>query len=379
MDAENSIFVSAGDPSADFPGKSLIDELLRVNPDLTVFGLGGPLMQAAGLEPLVDHGKLAVMGFWEVLPKLLFFRRLLKKAADEIATKRPRAVVLLDYPGFNLRLAAKIKHLGIPIIYYISPQVWAWGRRRITDIKCLVDLMLVIFPFEADFYREHDVTVNFVGHPIVDRFKDFPSRSQCRVDLGIDDAQTLIGLLPGSREQEVKRMLPVMLEAAVMMAAGHPDYVFRVGGVDSLDRSLYTDIPGSSSIPILFGQTHSLMRAADFIIASSGTATLETAYFATPLLILYKTGFFTYQIARRVVTLDTIGIPNIVAGKKIVPELIQAQATSRKISKTAMEILEDRGEYQRMVRELEHVRDILGGGDVARRAVAAIQEVVPLC
>jgi lipid-A-disaccharide synthase len=163
MSVKDSIFISAGDPSADFPGKNLIDEIVRACPNYEMFGLGGPLMQKSGLTPLVDHTELALLGFWEVVPKYFFFRNLLQRSARLIREKKPKAVILIDYPGFNLRLAARVKHLGIPIIYYISPQVWAWGKRRIKKIRRLIDLMMVIFPFEEDFYKQHGLKVQFTG------------------------------------------------------------------------------------------------------------------------------------------------------------------------------------------------------------------------
>jgi len=379
MDNKKSIFISAGDPSADFPGKNLIDELRRLCPDLDFFGLGGPLMQNSGLEALVDHEELAVMGFWEILPKLFFFRRLLQQAADEIARRRPQAIILIDYPGFNLRLAEKIKPLGIPIIYYISPQVWAWGKRRVHDIKRLIDQMLVIFPFEESFYHERGIKARFTGHPIVDRYRDTPDKKACRKAVSVDADRKLIALLPGSRLQEVKRMLPTMIEAASLIRDKLDNADFLVAGVNNIDTQLYSDIIGEKGISVIKGSTPEIINGADLVIASSGTATIETAYFITPMVVIYKTGFFTYQIARHLVKLEFIGMVNIVAGRRAVPELIQNDATPHRIASHALEIIGNRDLYDKMVHDLTSVRDKLGSGEAGRRAAEAIREAVRLC
>lgn len=378
MTGNDSIFISAGDPSADLPGRNLIDEISRLCPDIEIIGLGGPQMQAAGLSSLADHRDLAVLGFWEVLPKFLYFRRLMNKAIGIITERRPRAIILIDYPGFNLRLARKVKPLGIPVIYYISPQVWAWGGRRISAIRETVDRMLVIFPFEEKFYREHGIEAEFVGHPIVDRFQSIPDKVTCRAKIGIS-GDPLIALLPGSRLQEVKRMLPVMAEAAEIIREKSNSAAFVVAGVSNIGEGIYKSIIDRRNIEVRFGETPEIINGADFVIASSGTATIETAYFATPMVVVYKTGFMTYQIARRLIKLDAIGMVNIVAGRKIVPELIQGKANGQMIARHTLDILNDRKRYDRMTADLTEVRDKLGAGEAARRAVEAIRKAASLC
>jgi lipid-A-disaccharide synthase len=378
MTGSESIFISAGDPSADLPGKNLIDEILRLCPGFDVVGLGGPQMQDAGLSPLADHRDLAVLGFWEIIPKFRFFRKLMKKAVTIISERRPRAVILIDYPGFNLRLARRIRPLGIPIIYYISPQVWAWGGRRISAIRETIDRMLVIFPFEEAFYRGHGIEARFVGHPLVDRFQSIPDKEACRRKIQIS-GDPLIALLPGSRLQEVKRMLPAMADAAGIIKNAMDAAAFVVAGVTDIGEDVYKGIIGRREIDVRFGETPEIINGADFVIASSGTATIETAYFATPMVVVYKTGFLTYQIARRMITLDAIGMVNIVAGRKIVPELIQREATGRAIARQALDILTDRARYDKMAADLMDVRDRLGPGDAARRAAEAVGKAARLC
>jgi len=379
MESKSSIFISAGDPSADFPGKNLIAEISARCPDVDIFGLGGPLMQEAGMNPLADYRKLAVLGFWEVIPQYLFFRRLMKKCIEEIKQRRPRLIILLDYPGFNLRLARRVKALGIPIVYYISPQVWAWGKKRVEQISELIDLILVIFPFEEEFYRLKGIEARFVGHPLVDRYGEIPGRDICRKHLEIPENRRLIALLPGSRTQEVKRMLPAMLEAVDGLRRRLDNYDFIIGSVDNVDTRLYKNIVGERQIEIISGVTPQLMRAADLVITSSGTATIETAFFETPMVIIYKTGWLTYQIARRLIELDMIGMVNIVAGKKIVPELIQADASPEKLSETVASILLDENKYQIIKAELKTVCEKLGRGETGQRTLDAIMERVPLC
>jgi lipid-A-disaccharide synthase len=379
MGSQGSIFISAGDPSADFPGQNLISELTALCPGLELFGFGGPMMQQAGLTPLADHKQMAVLGFWEIVPRARFFYRLLNRAASEIRTRRPKAIILLDYPGFNLRLAAKVKPLGIPIIYYISPQVWAWGKRRLSTIRKLVDRMLVIFPFEESFFRNHGINATFVGHPLVDRFAMFPDKPACRATLNISNDQILIALLPGSREQEVSRMLPVMMQASELIKSRIPKAAFIVAGVDNIDAAFYGRILGDRTLPVRWGQSPEIMNGSDFVIAASGTATVETAYFGTPMVIIYKTGWLTYQIAKRLVDLEFIGMVNLIAGRQVVPELIQNDAGAETIAAAVVEILTDEGRHRRMVDDLAEVRASLGTGGAGRRAAETIREAAALC
>jgi len=379
MNVNPCICIVAGDPSADFPGKNLISEITRACPEMKLFGLGGPQMQEAGLEALADYRELAVLGFWEVLPRFFFFRRLLARMADMIEKRKPRAVILIDYPGFNLRLAKRIKRLGIPIIYYISPQVWAWGKGRIAQIKRLIDLMLVIFPFEKEFYQQHGVAVEFTGHPIHDRYQNIPDKQSCRRQLHLSDEKKTIALLPGSRTQEVKRMLPEMIRAIDRIKSRIPQTEFIIAGVENIAKDIYDSIIGDSTIPVLIGETPELLSGCDFVITSSGTATIEAAYFTNPMVIIYRTGFLTYHIAKRLVTLDAIGMVNIVAGKHIVPELIQHDAGAEAIAYYTCEILENPDMYDRIVNDLENVKTRLYCGGSGRQAFDAIHEMVGLC
>ena len=379
MESKKSIFISAGDPSADFPGKNLIAEIAKRCNDIEIFGLGGPLMQDVGLKPMADYRKLAVLGFWEIVPQFFYFRQLMNQCVAEIKKRQPRVIILLDYPGFNLRLARKVKSLGIPIVYYISPQVWAWGKKRVDHIRDLIDLMLVIFPFEEEFYHLKGIEARFVGHPLVDRYGEIPSQDICRKRLEVAENKRLIAILPGSRTQEVKRMLPAMVAATDKLNRNLPDYQYIIGAVQNVDQGLYKNIVGERKIDIVIGVTPCLMRAADLVITSSGTATIETAFFETPMVVIYKTGWLTYQIARQLIELDMIGMVNIVAGKKIVPELIQNEASPGNLAETVASILTDDKQYQDIKIELKKVCEKLGRGETGQRTLDAIMERVPLC
>ncbi len=377
METKRSICICAGDPSADFYGSELIKEAKRVCGETEVFGLGGPHMQKSGLYAMADHRALAVLGFWEVVPKYFYFRSLMMRMVSEIERRMPKAVILIDYPGFNLRLAERIKHLGIPIVYYISPQVWAWGKGRVAKIKELVDLMLVIFPFEEQFYLDHGVNAKFTGHPIVDRYESITDKSKCRESL--DFHETTIALLPGSRIQEVKRMLPAMIDSAKRIKSKSPETWFVIAGVENVPLSIYHDIIGNENIPVIIGRTPEIMNGADLVITSSGTATIETAFFTTPMIVIYKTGALTYQIAKRLVKLDAIGMVNIVAGQKIVPEFIQGEASGENISEEALGIIGNKARYAQMVMDLGTVRNKLGDGHAAARAFLEMNKAIDIC
>lgn len=363
------VFISAGDPSGDIAGSHLITKLAEADSRLAFIGLGGHRMRAAGQGQLIDGDALAVLGFWEVARKYFFFKRLMNDTIDLIKRERPRAVILIDYPGFNLRLAERVKPLGIPIIYYISPQIWAWGGKRINQIKRLVDMMLVILPFETDMYDSAGVPNRFVGHYLLD------DMDPAFIKAPYDDRSDLIVLMPGSRPQEVHRMLPTLLDAADSIARTG-SYRFVVAGVQgNID---YASYPGrrESGIEVVVGKTRELVAQSRLVITSSGTATLETGIIGRPMIILYKTGLLTYLIARRLVKIDHIGLINIAAGEKIVPELIQGDATAGRITAQATRFLNDKDLSKGVVGKLNATVDRLGGPGAAERAADAIRELV---
>jgi lipid-A-disaccharide synthase len=363
------IFICAGDPSGDIAGSHLLKQLIKINSACRFFGLGGRRMAALGQEQFVSGEKLAVIGFWEVAKKYNFFKNLLDKTAVEIENCRPKAIILIDYPGFNLRLAQKIRPLGITIIYYVSPQIWAWGGKRIKTIRNLVDMMLLILPFEKEIYDKADVKNQFVGHYLLD---DIPAEL---IRSPYDIGSNLISLLPGSRPQEIEKMLPVLLETARRLHA-EKKYRFVVAAVEgNFNYKKYfanIDFP----VEIHFGKTRELIAQSRLIITSSGTATLETGIIGRPMVVIYKTGTITYLIARSLVKLEMIALINISAGKKIVPELIQSSATPINIAREAKKILDNPHLAMDIVRQLNQTTDVLGDPGAGKRAAAAVWEFI---
>jgi lipid-A-disaccharide synthase len=367
--APTTLFLSAGDPSGDNAAGRLAAALKKHLPDLDLFGLGGEKLRYHGQHQLADSSDLAVLGFWEVARRFRFFQRLLARCADEIKRRRPAAVILVDYPGFNLRLAKKIKPLGIPVIYYISPQVWAWGQRRVGTIKNLVDLMLVILPFEVEFYRRHGMEAHFVGHYLLD---DIPQQYQ-RSPLPTRQPSSLC-LLPGSRPQEIERILPPMLETARRFNRLYGTRAVIAGMKGRFDyEPLVRDYAGDD-IMVSFEDSRRIIYESSLVLTASGTATLETAVIGRPMVVVYKTGFVTYQIARRLIRLDNIALVNLVLNERVVPELIQHQVTPENILPLLSRCYEDRPYVQRVKARLDTVPDLLGGTGASERAAQLIAE-----
>lgn len=361
-----SLFVSAGDPSGDNAVSRVITVIKARRPNLTLFGLGGARLRFLGQEQLADSSDLAVLGFWEVARRYFFFRDLMKRTVAEITRRKPSAILLVDYPGFNLRLAARIRHLGVPVIYYISPQVWAWGGKRISQMRENIDLMLSILPFEKEFFDKAGLSCNMVGHYLLDDIPaEFISSDLPRVNR--------IALLPGSRKQEVARMLAPMLEAARLMNVSNGSKAV-VAGVEGLyDYESAMRSYSSDSIRIVYNDSRRVVYESDLVICASGTATLECGIIGRPMVIIYKTGFLTYQIAKRLVTLDSIGLVNLVLGEKTVPELIQHEATAAAIANTLARYADDGAYQQQVVERLRTVPDLLGGAGSSERAAKLIE------
>jgi len=358
-------FISAGDPSADNATVRLINALRELLPDSRFMGLGGPRMNAAGQEQLASPRDLAVLGFWEVARKYGYFRRLMHRCVDEIASRRPAAVVLVDYPGFNLRLAARIRQLGIPIIYYISSQVWAWGHRRVKQIRNLVDLMLLILPFEEPFYEASGVSCRYVGHYLLEDIPESLINSTPPTEAGL-------AVLPGSREQEVVRMLPTMARAAERWCrtSGGKAVIAGITGLVDYD-SLLSGID-RSRLEIVFDHPRDVVSQAALALVASGTATLETGIINRPMVVVYKTGWLTFQIARRLVKLDTIALVNLVLGQKVAPELIQHQAVPERIAGQLNRLWNDNSAYESCREAFGRLPEILKGTGASRRAASEI-------
>ncbi|WP_408967408.1 lipid-A-disaccharide synthase [Oryzomonas sp.] len=373
------IMIVAGEASADIYGADLVREALRLDPLLHFFGIGGARMREAGVETLVDSADMAVVGLVEVLKHFDVISGAFLKLKRILSADRPDLLILIDYPGFNLRLAKAARKAGVKVLYYISPQIWAWRQGRVREIARLVDHMAVILPFEASFYKHAGVQVSFVGHPMIDLVKVAGERDDMAAGFGLDPGRKIVGLFPGSRRNEIERLLPVITEAAVLLKKRFPDIQFVLPLASTLRDDDVTMLLTTAGLDVVISREriHDLIRACDAVISVSGTVTLEIALVGTPMVIIYKLSPLTYQLAKRLVKVDNIGLCNIVAGETVVRELIQEEANPVMIADEIGSILTDAG-YAGAIREkLAAVRGRLGGGgasaNVARLILATME------
>ena len=372
------LLLSCGEASGDLYAGALTRELLTLDPALTISGLGGPRFAAAGGRLVDDYREISVTGLTEWIPKLprlLAARRRLVAAAQ---AERPDALVLIDFSGFNFRLAPAIKRLGVPVIYYISPQIWASRPGRLATIRAIADRVLVIFPFEAAIYVDGGVPVEFVGHPLVDLAKPSTTREAFLGGLGLTPSAPTVAILPGSRPNEVSRILPDLVAAARLIRRDVPAAQFVVARAPHLDDRLFDAVrPGDAGAPfaLVEGDTDTVLASADVALTASGTATVQAALHDTPMVVVYRMAPLSYQLARRVVTLDTIGMVNLIAGDTIAPELVQDAFTPEAVAREAISMLTDRDRAARIRAGLANVRARLGGPGASRRAAQAILRI----
>lgn len=375
MDLLTRILMVAGEASGDLHGSDVVREIRRHGAEVEVCGIGGVRMAEEGVRLIRRVEDMAFMGFSEVVRHLPSIWGVLHEIEEVLDRARPDLVILIDYPGFNLRVARMAKERGIPVLYYIAPQVWAWGASRIPKIAERVTRMAVILPFEVPIYQRFGLDVTFVGHPLLDRVRTRCSRDAFFEVHGLRADQPLIGLLPGSRRQEVDRLLPVMSAAVRRMEKDVPGLQVVIGAAESLPVGL---IEGSvqRAEMVVRGETYELMAYADLLLVASGTATLEAAILGTPMVVLYKMAWMSYLIGKCVVHIPNIGLANIVAGRRIVPELIQRDARPEKVAATALEILQDPERNQRMRDGLAQTRRKLGESGAARRTAEMALEML---
>jgi lipid-A-disaccharide synthase len=364
------LLVVAGEASGDLHGARLLTELRRRVPDLAPFGLGGDEMRAAGLAPVAHSSEISVVGITEVLKILPRAREVFADLLREVDRRRPALAVLIDFPDFNLRLAKELKRRGLTVLYYISPQVWAWRRGRIKTIARLVDRMLVLFPFEVDFYRDHDVDVVHVGHPLVDEVPVLPQAWDLDPSTG---GPFRVALLPGSRVSEVEALLPTLLEAVRRLAAQLPIEV-RIIRAPTIAPELIDEAVELAGLPVEIVAEERFAAIADSHLAlcASGTATLEVGLLGTPMIMVYRLATWTYALARLLVRLPNVSLVNLVLGRRVVPELIQGDANPERIAAEAARVLTDAAERGRMRAALAEVRGRLGEGGASRRAAAEV-------
>lgn len=373
------LLLSCGEASGDLYAGALTRELLAIDSGIRIAGLGGPQFAAAGGQLVDDYRDLAVTGLTEWIPKLPRLLRARRRLVQAAHTDRPDVLILIDFSGFNLRLAPPIKRLGVPIIYYISPQIWASRAGRLATIRAVADRMLVIFPFEEALYKRAGVPVEFVGHPLIDLARPSAAREAFLIDLGLSSSAPTVAILPGSRPDEVSRILPDLAAAAGRIRRDVPGAQFVVARAPQLQDALFDVVRSAESgagFTIVEGDTDTVLASADVAVMASGTATVQSALHDTPMVIVYRMSPLSYRLARRVVKLDTIGMVNLIAGEKIVPELVQDAFTPDAVAREAISMLTDRERVARVRQGLARVRERLGGPGASRRAAEAIMRVV---
>lgn len=373
-------FLIAGEASGDLHGSNLVRELKLQDPQAQFRFFGGDLMAAqAGVPPVKHYSEMAFMGFVRVLMNLRKIGRNMEQCKADIVDFKPDVVILIDFAGFNLRIAEFAKSLGLKTVFYISPKIWAWKQNRIKKIKKYIDKMLTILPFETEFYARFDFPVEYVGNPILDAIEEFRSGDNqteadfCKANNLTD--KPIIGLLAGSRKQEVDFMLPVMIEVSRQF----PEYQFVISGAPGLDRDYYTKVIGADcNIPIVFGQTYNLLKFSRAALVTSGTATLETALFGVPEAVLYRISApdFLYRIGRKLLKVKWISLANLIVGREIIRELVQMDCNPRTIADELRKILDDKqydAEFQRNYAEL---RQRMGSAGASQRAAQAVIKFV---
>lgn len=365
-----TIMIVAGEASGDMHGANLVREMLNLDPMLNFYGIGGTRLQKEGVELLANASDMAVVGLTEVVSKLGSILKIMKMMKRSLDERRPDLVILIDYPDFNLSLAKAAQKRGIKVFYYISPQVWAWRKSRIGQIKKTVSKMAVILPFEVETYRERGFEVNYVGHPLLDMVKLNYSKQESRKKFGLSEEKITIGILPGSRTSEVRMLMPELLRAAQILKREMPDLQFVLPLADTLEEASVTEIISGFNVDVkvVSGHTYDVISCADLALVASGTATLETALLGVPMIIVYKISLLSYFIGRVFVHVKNIGLVNIIAGKTIAPELIQGDARGMRIAAEALSILNNGERRQKMIKELESIRARLGEPGAARRA-----------
>ena len=361
------VMIVAGEASGDQHGAKLVREMRRADPDIFFCGIGGKDLAAAGVRTIVDAATLTVVGITEVVSKLPVIYRSMQVAKKLLQSLKPDLLILIDFPDFNLRVAEAAKKQGIRVLYYISPQIWAWRQGRVKKIGKLVDHMAVILPFEADFYEAHDIPVTFVGHPLLD---DNTDHEEYQLETG-SEAQSVIGLLPGSREVEIRRLLPVMLEAADSIRQRDPRLKFIVSVAPTVDREVLGAIVNGrqldNSVSFTTEPVSRIFPRCRIVVAASGTVTLQAAISGTPMVIIYKVSPISFWLGRALIRVDHIGLINLIAGRRLVPELVQHQVSAEGITDQVFNLLADQTHLFQLKEDLMAATKILGGSGASKR------------
>jgi len=365
------VFILAGEASGDVKGGGLVEAALRLSPDVRFWGVGGRRMRAAGVDILIDSEELSVNGVVEVIAHARSIWYIYRRLREALAARKPDLVVLIDFPDFNLFFARRVNRLGIPLLWYVSPQVWAWRRYRLRKIARRISRMMVVFPFEEALYRERGVPVDFVGHPLVDLVRSRLSREETMRKLGLDPARGLVALLPGSRRSELARIYPVMLQAAERIARARPDLQFATPVAPTLSREAVAAQAKQAKVAVALADdlSYEVMAAADAVVVATGTATLECALVGTPMVMVYRISPLTY-LGRPLVGVKHYCMVNLIARRRVVPELVQGLCTPDRVAGAALDLLGPAGAAQR--RALAEVRARLGASGANDRAARVL-------
>ncbi|MDI6783116.1 MAG: lipid-A-disaccharide synthase [bacterium] len=368
------LLIIAGEESGDLHASNLCKALRSLNPEIQLLGLGGQRMQDVGVTIFHNLVERAVVGFWEPIKQLGFFRNLMNELDQWVACEKPDAVILVDYPGFNLRFAERIRKEPVPIIYYISPQVWAWGKGRVKKIAQLVDKMLVIFPFEKEIYTPFGLSTEFVGHPLLDVIDINLNQDEICKKYQLDNSAPIITLLPGSRKQEIVSLLPIMLSAGkiIQQKMSNVQFILLLAREGYLELATQMIDESGLIVKVSVEDKYDIRAASVLSLVSSGTATLEGAIVGTPMVVVYKVSFLTAVLARFLLRISNIALVNVVAGSRIVPELVQHQLTPDALAKEALAILSDPGKISKIKTQLAVVKNKLGSPGASSRAAKLI-------
>lgn len=370
------ILISAGEASGDIHAAAVTRELKKIAPETEVFGMGGDCLREAGGEVLFDIKEHGVMGFAEIICKLPALFKLKNAFAKVMEERRPDCLVVVDYPGFNMRLAKLAKSMGIPVVSYISPSAWAWHKSRARSVAQIVNKVAAIFPFEYEVYKAAGADTEFVGHPLVDIVKPHLTQADAWEKAGKQAGRDLILLLPGSRLMEIQKMLPTMLQAAKLILEKLPDTDFTMPRAKTIPLEMLENMVKAAGVPvkIIEGDNYDVMFSADLALATSGTVTLEAALCGLGSVIVYKTSPITAFIARRVINIPDIGLPNIVAGRHILPELLQEDFTPERLQQEALKLLEPERNAQ-MKKDLAYVKERLGASGAVHRVAELVLRI----
>lgn len=365
--------IIAGEASGDLHGASLMREIKGIMPETKIFGIGGDKMEAEGMKVAFHIKDLAFLGFTEVVKHLPFILKVRKRLLELIANEGIEKIVLIDYPGFNLNFGAKAKKLGLKVIYYISPQIWAWGKNRIKKIKNIVDEMIVVFPFEKDFYSSHGLTVSYVGHPLIERIinHEFIPREKLFDKFDLDKNKEILLLMPGSRSNEIRRIFPEVIKAASNLSAE-----FNLQNVvacsNNIDENVFNVYLKNHEFKIIKDYTYDLMKHSYFGIIKSGTSTLEASLLSLPFAVVYKTSSLTHAIGKKLINLNSIAMPNIIAGEKVVQEFLQHDVNETTLFEGCRNILSNKNELITMKNKFRLIMEKLGEPGASRRAAEIV-------